>query len=398
MNDKEAKLREREVEEAQRIAYLIAGHVRQDLTPEKQKELDKWLDADDNNMDLFEDLTDPSNLKKGMEYFARLDITNAKEKIYEHIQIKRLLKTPSFVYWSAAATLIAILGVVVFFYTFRHKTVQAPEQRATQGTHTDLPPGSPRATLVIGGATSIDLTNSKGNISGQQEAAIMNDGKLLAYARSNEASALDHRLIVPTGGEYRVTLSDGTNVWLNAATSMEYPASFGNKERVVKLNGEAYFEVARDARRPFRIQTNKGTVEVVGTKFNLSAYEKDDAERCSLFEGAVRVTAGKETQMLEPSSESTVLDGSKIVVKRNADIDEAIAWKNGMFSFTSDDIKTVMSQLSRWYGVEVEYRKKVGKLFTGKIYRDSNASQVLKMLELAGDVKFTIEGKKIIVQ
>lgn len=200
----------------------------------------------------------------------------------------------------------------------------------------------------------------------------------------------------PKGGKFQIILPDQTKVWLNAASILKFPALFTGKERLVELSGEAYFDVAKNSNMPFNVKTRDVNVIVTGTEFNIMAYYDEPFSTTTLVEGSVRVSNQSERISLNPG-EQAFSDKKEQLSKKSADVEEAIAWKSGLFQFNNADINTVMNQLSRWYDVSVEYRSKVpDKRFGGYISRNSNLSQVLKMLELSG-LKFEIEDKKIIV-
>jgi transmembrane sensor len=190
-------------------------------------------------------------------------------------------------------------------------------------------------------------------------------------------------------------LSDGTKVWINAESALKFPPAFTGHERTVELTGEAYFEVAGNADKPFHVIVNGMQVQVLGTSFNVMAYPDESVVRTTLLEGAVRLTQGNHSRLLQPRQQGIVNNKGITVV--DADTDEAIAWKNGYFEFNRSDIRDIMRQLSRWYDTEVIYESKVpDDEFVGKISRDAKLSQVLHILQLS-NVHFRIENRKIVV-
>jgi len=220
----------------------------------------------------------------------------------------------------------------------------------------------------------------------------------LVYDKTGTASAkvLYNTMTTPRGGQYKLTLPDGTEVWLNAASSITYPTAFAGNERDVSITGEAYFEVAKDKSKPFHVTSGNQTIEVLGTHFNVMAYADEDAIKTTLLEGSVKITENNEAQILKPGEQATVdkNGGLKISV---ADIDDALAWKNGYFKFNRVNIKYIMRQLARWYDVDLVYEGSVPHdEFVGKIGRGENIEDVLHILEL-DHVHFKIEDKKIIV-
>src|SRR6185312_1588485 len=191
-------------------------------------------------------------------------------------------------------------------------------------------------------------------------------------------------------------LSDGSKVWLNAESAITFPTAFTGNERKVTIKGEAYFEVAHDASKPFQVTVNGMQVQVLGTHFNINAYEDDDYIKTTLLQGSVKVTKGNESVLIAPGEQAKVNNASgDIKIKKDVDLDEAVAWKNGFFYFSHADLQTVLRQFSRWYDVDVEYEGVLPKrLFEGKIQRSLNLSEALRILE-TNDVHFKIMGKKI---
>ena len=194
-------------------------------------------------------------------------------------------------------------------------------------------------------------------------------------------------------------LEDGTKVWLNAESSIRFPAAFDKKERAVEITGEAYFEVAKNANRPFTVSVNGMQVQVLGTHFNINSYSDESAINTTLLEGSVKVIKNKEMKMLVPGQQAHLENNGDLSVVKNINTSEIVAWKNELFSFHDTDLKNLMRQLSRWYDVEIVLPQNTAAItFNGKISRKANLSDVLKMLELTDEVAFTIEGKKVIVR
>jgi ferric-dicitrate binding protein FerR (iron transport regulator) len=212
-------------------------------------------------------------------------------------------------------------------------------------------------------------------------------------------------IIIPKGGTYKITLPDGSDVWLNSESSLSYPVAFIGGERKVELSGEAYFEITRDERKPFRVHSNNQIVEVLGTHFNINTYEESGFIETTLVEGSVRVTQnysnGKpyKTRLLKPGQQSlTNLFKPEIKIE-NVDIEKEIAWKNGFFKFKNTNIQNIMREIERWYDVKVQYEGKIpSEEFTGIISRDVEITKMLKILEQGGGVQFSVSGKRILVK
>jgi transmembrane sensor len=230
---------------------------------------------------------------------------------------------------------------------------------------------------------------------------ITKQGGLLIYndsgSTNQDAPIVYNTLSTPRGGQYQVVLSDGSKVWLNAASSLHFPTSFTGNQRVVELTGEAYFEVTKNKKKPFFVKVGDMQVKVLGTHFNINAYSDESSIKTSLLEGSVKIAKGKVTGLLNPG-EQAVLDNQndKVEIKK-VNMDEVMAWKNGIFQFDGADLTTIMRDISRWYNVEIVYDgEEPMRRFEGKISRTAQLSDVLKILALS-NVKFIVVGNKIIV-
>ncbi|SUJ02640.1 fec operon regulator FecR [Sphingobacterium spiritivorum] len=201
---------------------------------------------------------------------------------------------------------------------------------------------------------------------------------------------------VPNAGKYKVILSDGTNVWLNSSSKLTYPATFDSDQRIVKLSGEAYFDVAKDANRPFRIELNGSVIEVLGTSFNVNAYT--DEISTSLVEGKVKIITGQKETFLSPGNEA-IIKGSDVAVTP-ADIQKNTAWQRGEFYFDSDNLEEIINQVARWYDVEIVNAESltVNTTYKGAISRETKLSEVLNILSLATQRRFEIDGRRVIVK
>jgi ferric-dicitrate binding protein FerR (iron transport regulator) len=239
----------------------------------------------------------------------------------------------------------------------------------------------------------------------------------LAYNSTAEkpTEVLYNTLTTSKGGQTSIVLADGTKVWLNAASSLHFPTTFTGADRSVELTGEAYFEVAKDPARPLRVTVNGAEVEVLGTSFNIDAYGDEPVSKTTLLSGSIKVSVAgahfpvsslargtvpspsDEGQKLSPGQQAQIQAGKSIRVIDNADIDQAVAWKNGIFLFHSADLASILRQAARWYDVDIDYQRTVSTRFNGEVPRNTSLSHLLKIIELSGDVRFGIEGKKIIV-
>jgi transmembrane sensor len=308
---------------------------------------------------------------------------------------------------AAAALVLALTGVIYLSFFNQSSRIKTPGQLVmTTGLINDIAPGGNRALLTLADGSVIILDSAaNGIISSQGNIRVEKaDDGLLTYIVNGKRitendEAFYNTITTPRGGQYQVTLSDGTKVWLNAASSIRFPVLFTGKERKVEVTGETYFEVAKNPAMPFRVKAENSEVEVLGTHFNINAYTDEDAIRTTLLEGKVKVSAQANTAIkyLAPGQQSGISKNGNISVLDNADTEEAVAWINGRFQFKSAGLKAILRQVSRWYDVEVEYRGNIDMHFSGQLNRSDNVSKVFEKLKLTGEVNFKIEGRKIIV-
>lgn len=299
--------------------------------------------------------------------------------------------------FAAAAAILVVAGAGLYYW---YNAGLKPETE-TAAVVNDVLPGSTKAVLTLSNGQQIVLDNAADGILAQQGGTSISKqaGGQIVYNTNGDASGevLYNTMSTPRGGEYQLTLPDGTKAWLNAASSITYPTAFTGQERSVRITGEVYLEVAKDKRKPFLVQANDVKLEVLGTHFNVNAYGDDKTVRTTLLEGSVKVNAGGNSRVIAPGQQAKVAQGGTMTVDANVNIAETMAWKNGRFVFEGASIETVMRQLSRWYDVEVQAVEDVDDLFFVDVPRNKKISDVLKALELTGKVKFKIEGKKIMI-
>ena len=372
-------------------------------TEQEKALLDQWYDtADKEEIELVFTPQRETEEDIRQRTFAGLQKTIQQTPVVQPRRIGRYTR------WIAAAS---ILGALVFtgryFWSVRQaqKTASRVASQETKPKK-DLSPGGNKATLLLGDGSVVDLGNAQNGLIRNEAGTRIDkqDGQLIYDASTAKMGSTGDRapqmntIQTPRGGQYQLVLPDGTKVWLDASSSLSYPTAFTGKDRQVQLKGEAYFEVVEDKSKPFTVLVNDMQVNVLGTHFNVMAYDDESAIKTTLLEGAVKVTRGQTSQVLAVGQEASCDKSSGSFKMLDVDADEAIAWKNGYFQFNGVSIETVMRQIARWYDVEVEYQGKTNEHFRGTISRSSNASEVFKMLELTGAVHFSLEGKKIIVK
>jgi len=298
--------------------------------------------------------------------------------------------------WAAAA---------VVFIVFSFTAYLSLQKKKEHVFATDVAPGKNKAILTLADGKKISLSDAmNGDVVKEAGFSITKtaDGQLV-YNVAGSENVNDARLntiSTPNGGEWQIQLPDGSTVWLNAASSIQYSLNIGTaKQRLVKLDGEAYFEVAKNAAHPFIVETDKQSVEVLGTHFNINSYKDERITKTTLLEGSVRVSHNttNESEVLKPGEESLVSVSGMDVKEVN--VDEAIAWKNGYFMFNNERQESILRKVARWYNVEIEYADADAKsvMYYGTVSRFEKISKVLTKFEQTGEVRFDIKGNKVIV-
>lgn len=390
------------MEQDQELARIILKSIAAALTQEEQALLDQYLQASAANREKYRQLTTGNEL---MPMLARYAQRNHRQQQNLHEILTRINAGPVKVVrrihfmrrwgWAAAVLLLLAAGAVYFW---PHR--QLPPQQA----HTlpvDIAPGKNGAVLTLANGSRLVLDSAgNGIIALQQGAQVVMQNGQLSYTPSGKNSWVYNTMATPKGRQFSLVLPDGSKVWLNAASSLKYPTAFTGKERVVELTGEAYFEVAKNAAQPFKVNIpGRAAIVVLGTGFNINAYDDEDALKATLLQGSIRLQGNNAVTpvVLQPGQQGRLQPGAPIRVQQ-ADIDKVMAWKNGIFNFNDASLQEVMRQLERWYDIEVVYEKGVpDKYFYGKVSRDIPLSGLLKVLE-ATRVHFRIEqGRKLVV-
>lgn len=302
--------------------------------------------------------------------------------------------------WVAAASVTLAIGLGAWFFLL-HKNDE--QQQIVQKTvPNDIkPPETNRATITLTNGQQVYLDSAAvGSLAVQGTVKLIKlaNGKIAYQTESDQIidKPVYNTLTNPLGSKVvDMTLADGSRVWLNAGSSVTFPIAFIGNERTVSITGEAYFQVASDKTKPFRVNKGSMQVEVLGTHFNVNAYDDERDIKVTLLEGSVRIKMNEESQMLKPGEQAKI--SGTVSVTRDVDLEEVMAWKDGRFKFSGVDMETIMRQAARWYDIDVEYRGKVEGTLSGGIARDVNVSRLFHVLELTDKVRFEIEGRKVIV-
>lgn len=327
--------------------------------------------------------------------------------IHEQIGIQPVVRRMTRVRtgWLAAACMACLLLGAAYwlFKSNREQPLLAGRRKqADSSFQQGSKPVGNKALLTLADGSTIVLDSAQdGNIAQQGSTRVFKFNGRLDYtsAVAGADSALFNSLSTPRGGQYAVTLPDGTRVWLNAESSIRFPTGFVGTRRRVEISGEAYFEVAKNKEKPFVVRVNEAEIQVLGTHFNVMAYREEPALKTTLLEGSVRFTSGGSASLLQPGQQLKMSNKGDIHISSNIDVEDVIAWKNGLFHFEGTDIKAVMRQLARWYNVKVIYAgTSPNESFHADIPRSATLPEALKALELTEKVQFAIEGETVIVK
>ena len=369
-------------EERQELALLC-------LLPENKKNIEKLLEATWEQTPLENDMP----AREGNLILQNILGSSVKEST----PVKKI----GWRRWVAAASVILTVGLGSYFFLFYKKNI--PVEAVQTVVPIDVkPPNTNKAVITLADGSLLYLDSAgKGQLAmqGNMKLLKLSNGQI-AYKTADGKTTPEpqyNTLSNPRGSNViNMQLADGSHVWLNAGSSIRYPVAFTGNEQKISITGEAYFEVAHNPAMPFKVINNKMEVTVLGTHFNVNAYEDEANIKVTLLEGAVKIKNSGAVKFLHPGQQARI--ANEILITDNIDIEEVMAWKNGKFVFGEKaDIETVMRQVARWYNVDVEYRGKITSHFGGTISRQVSISEIINVLEATGHVKCNIEGRKIIV-
>ena len=436
------------------IAELAGRFLKGEITQQERISLDAWIAQSDQNKALWKKLTRREYLEQQLESWREMDPGAAWEKLLPAIRSAQAIEdkmsidgetsikgemsieeetsieaeasiegetpmkgAPSIggdtsvplrvlhtrIRSIAAAALVVLLaGSAYLAYTFLYRPAAAPPPKIALAPPAPILPGSHNAQLVLSNGKVIGLGPAAGQIREANGAKVENERNELKYALAGanlKDDTLYNSVITPRGGEYQLVLSDGTKVWLNAASSIRYPVCFAGKERRVSLVGEAYFEVAKSPGHPFVVTTRQSTVTVLGTCFNIKTYPDESADKTSLVDGAVRVgSASSPGVVLQPGTQAVVEGGKEIAVGA-ANLEEALAWKKGLFVFQSESLECIARKLSRWYNIDIVFADPSLRSirFTGRVRRYDDMNALLKMISATSHAVFMQQGMQLVV-
>lgn len=394
------------LDKAKAIRVLAYKRMMGNISVDEQRELDEFINISADNAELVDRLTTEPGIQSIFADYDEADkIWQGEELQLTPVVPMRKRANYRTIYFSAvAAVLLLMIGGVVYYY-LPPGSKSAEQPVIVQSNPADLPPGSKRATLVLSDHSRIDLDGTGAGVIGQQGSATiekLTDGSVQYKAGNDGAAAGMQLLEIPNGGYYALQLADGSRCWVNAGSSLRFPAVFNGPERRVILTGEAYFEVAKNSRRPFIVETEQGhEIRVTGTKFNVNAYANEPAERTSLIEGSVTVSAGTQVKKLTAGREASWSRLGEALSVAEAPVEASTRWMSGQFSFNRAGLPEIMRQLARWYDVEVSMPGNLGKEWQlqGAFSRNIPLNELLSILKRYDDsVDFIVEGRKLVVK
>lgn len=391
------------------IKPLLRKYLEGTLSSGESRELEEWADASAQNRALLQRIADPDQLTTDLKLlheshsniFSRLQAAIPElvdEPIKQAPAVHRVHFLRKGFMRYAAAALLLIAGSVALWISTRNTTKQT--DTGVSQLPAEILPGSNRASLTLADG-SVILLDSTGNgtIAQQGNTSIekLSNGQIRYNGSNSTGTAMNNTMRTPRGGQFRLTLPDGTRVWLNAASSLTYPVAFTTSERKVTVTGEAYFEIAKDVKRPFLVDIEgKSLIQVLGTSFNVNAYSDEHFITTTLLDGSIRVKASLQAIMLKPGQQSMQAAGD-LTIELHADTERALAWKNGKFDFNGLELPAIMRQLERWYDINVRFNTPPSKeVFRGRLTRDLTLSQVLNILGNM-EVKYRLEGRTLIL-
>jgi ferric-dicitrate binding protein FerR (iron transport regulator) len=395
---------------SENLEHLYKGYLANTLSPE---ELNEFLVA----------LHDPENERQVSQWMDGTwkEMFQLKPMIRHHGVSRSEPRVILIWKWIAAACILLVMGYALWVTSKgKHQPdyANAPQQQRYKN---DIAPAGQGVVLTLADGRQIVLDSTKGNIANEGGVAVINKDGSVSYApvtHNPQPVTVFNTVSTQKGRTYHLQLSDGTQVWLNSQSSLKYPTAFNGPTREVEITGEAYFEVKHNAKQPFKVHLPNGSVvEDIGTSFNINSYKDESDIKATLIEGSIAVSLsgveGKANRKILKPGEQAIVHASKadgrilpdvlsmtnnpIRVQNDVDLEETLAWKNGRFQFNGSSVEDIMNQLKRWYDIDVEYKDKITETFVAKISRDLPVSKLLALLEMTKQVKFVVDGNKIIV-
>jgi len=387
----------KDFERASKIVKLLIAELNQSLSEEEQTILNEWIRENNDNELLYKSLSDQSNIPGKLKRLSNYNVEKAYAIFKEQTQISKTIPLTRRILRYVA---ILIPLIIASFFTYQRFIKVEPETQLTE-LEIDHQPGSSKAILVLADGNIVILEEEEEIKTESEDIEISNNKREIIYSSSKKgirAQKLSfNTLKIPRGGEYQLSLSDGTKIWLNSESEIKYPIRFSNKKREVFLKGEAFFEVAENQDVPFIVNASDISVNVLGTSFNVRAYSDESQIRTTLVTGKVmfRDTETEKEIHLMPNEQAVTTSHETVV--RSVDVNQYIAWKDGRILFEENTVEEIFNDLSRWYDIDIEYtNQEIQDLrYSIDIERYENLSEILEIFELTGKLRFKVEENKL---
>jgi transmembrane sensor len=372
-------------------AELIAKFLQNKTSPKEELLLNEHLQQNEKDRELLASFKNTQAVKEELDYINEIDVRQAWKQVKAKRNDHRI--QPMFRWLAGAAAIAGIALILLWPKTPAHDPGIIADSSGKYKN--DILPGSNKAQLQLSNGEVVELTDNIDSLLEKNGTKIIGKSGELNYTTASgqpSPEILYNTLRVPKAGTYRIILPDGSKVWMNALSELRYPIQFAGHERRVKLKGEAYFEINKDFKRPFKVDVDEASVEVLGTHFNVSAYDVNMTT--TLLEGRVKVNYKQHESILKPGQEAFIAENALNI--QQADLDKAIAWKENIFYFKEDGIENIMEQMARWYDLEIIYEGKIpAATFSGSINRNAKLSEVLELLSFTSGYKFDIVERKL---
>ena len=380
-----------------KVAGLIVKNISNQINSEEKENLSSWKNESGKHEKLYNKIVDWDNFQERNKVYESFDAEKAWGQFSHKIdKPKSRVRVMSILKYAAAIALPLLLGGVIFYYLSGRQD-NIPQQMAS------INPGTKNAIIVLDNGRTINLEDEQLNQLIEKDGSVIRNKKgELSYSdvKSKRAKKqLQNTLAVPRGGEYKLVLSDGSKVFLNSVSKLSYPVVFDKNKREVSLEGEAYFEIARDESKPFLVNINGMKIEVLGTSFNVKAYNDDNEIYTTLVEGKIKINIEESDNewILVPDQQAILEKNSNNVVVREVDAQQFIGWRNGIYSFTNQPLEEIMKTLSRWYNFEYEFTNEAIKniRFEGGLNKYEDIYPILEIMQSTGKLKIKVDGDKI---
>ena len=380
------------------IFELIAEYSAGTISPADAELLRERLESDAEAMRLFREIRETEKILKSVQAQEKIDLQKSWQRLdYSLIGQSRKRQR---LFWTIGSVVVASVALLLMFaFPF----VRQAEQPETLVSQVDITPGGVKAVLQYEDGKTIDLTSSSSRIVISDGLVLVNDslkGLRFDQGELENRPMKYHTLTVPVGGEYHFTLADGTRVWVNSASEVRFPNCFSGERREIYVKGEVYLEVARDEKHPFIVYTGENEVRVLGTRFNLTAYQDEQKVITTLVEGSVEFRNDQSSVRLKPGEQSVLNRATNKLEKQKVDVSIYTSWVSGTYEYERSPLSDITRQLSRWYDVQFIYESTEfsNHPFTGVVKRDQSLEEVLSIIEKTTNIRFKISGRTIIIK